>query len=123
MEETRKEEVMTGTDEMARSEQELGGMAQGDGQRERGGFRTWLPAWWRGWKERRRCRMEERRMERCRRKAERMVQLMEYGGDVYVSFGGRPVVPGDNVCGDICETVDESRRAYASYLYDHGLDM
>lgn len=107
---------MTGTDEMARSEQELGACTRCED------WATGLMAWWERWRERRRERSERRRMERCRRKAGQMVQLTEYGGEIYVSFGGRPLVPSEDIIGDICETVDDSRRAYASYLYDHDME-
>lgn len=60
----------------------------------------------------RRKAKESRRLEMASEKA---VQLMEYGGELYVSHNGEPVLPLDGLKWDLATTLTSMRGAWVSW--------
>lgn len=62
-------------------------------------------------KERRAARREMRLLQDARH----VMQIREYGGELWLSYGGQPVLPVDGFRWDVPTTLDVAREAYARY--------
>lgn len=68
------------------------------------------------WHERRAERLEIRRSQRLDSEARRVVQVMEFEGELYVSVHGVPLFSRDVVStGDLIRAVEKGRAAYKNY--------
>lgn len=72
---------------------------------------TWLGARRERAKERRKNAME-RRLELD---SERAVQIMEFGGDIYIGYMGEPVLPIDGLKWDMAQTLVSMRGTYVEW--------
>lgn len=68
--------------------------------------------WLRVQREERRKRSADKRQKELKRESMRMVQVKEFGGVVYVSYDGVPLVDVNSIVDSIPEALDDIRATY-----------
>lgn len=67
------------------------------------------------WHENRAARLEEARRSRLDAEARKVVQVMEFNGELYVSVHGVPLLDKDAICGDFAVAVNGAREIYKKW--------
>lgn len=73
--------------------------------------------------------MRHQRKERKQREREaelasesmRVLQVREFGGELFVCYNDEPIIPTEGLKWDIPSTLDRARAAYKEYRKAHGL--
>lgn len=71
--------------------------------------------WLRVQREERRKRSADKRQKELKRESMRMVQVKEFGGVVYVSYDGVPLVDVNSIVDSIPEALDDIRATYVEW--------
>jgi len=72
--------------------------------------------WLRVQREERRKRSADKRQKELKRESMRMVQVKEFGGVVYVSYDGVPLVDVNSIVDSIPEALDDIRATYVEWM-------
>lgn len=67
------------------------------------------------WHEQRAEKLEAARQERLDAEARRVVQVMEFNGELYVSFDGIPILGHDTISGQFAAAVKDARQTYKDW--------
>lgn len=76
---------------------------------------TKIGARFHAWLEQRRERKAERRSEDLKQEAERVLQVREFGGNLYVCFNDIPLMPDNLLNAGLALAVEEIRDIYIKY--------
>lgn len=68
-------------------------------------------------------RREVRRQRHLERESRRVLQVCEFGGEVYLSFGGTPVMPADGLKWDMHTSLEVARQAYILHREESGREV
>lgn len=72
--------------------------------------------WLKAMRERSQERRVQKRTEAINRESLRMVQVKEFGGVVYVSYDGVPLVDVNSIVDNIPEALDDVRATYVEWM-------
>ena len=79
-------------------------------------------AWYVEYKEYRRGKRIERVKELAQRRSREEVQIMEYGGEMYICCRGIPIVRERDLGASWCDVLDRSRGVYEMWLIEREMD-
>lgn len=67
------------------------------------------------WNVQRRRKQFERRLTFLKRQVDENIQVKEFKGKLYISYGNYPLVQQDDLCGDIKQVVANARDNWINY--------
>ena len=79
-------------------------------------------AWYVEYKEYRRGKRLERVKKLAKRRSMEEVQIMEYRGEMYISYRGIPIVRERDLGASWCEVLEMSRKVYEEWLIEREMD-
>lgn len=79
-------------------------------------------AWYVEYKEYRRGKRIARVKELAIRRSREEVQIMEYGGEMYISYRGIPIVRERDLGSSWCEVLEVSRGTYEEWLIEREVE-
>ena len=79
-------------------------------------------AWYVEYKEYRRGKRIARVKELAKRRSMEEVQIMEYGGEMYICCRGIPIVREEDLGASWCEVLDRSRKVHEGWLIAREMD-
>ena len=78
-------------------------------------------AWLQAWKKRRKEKMIERCSEELTQEAKRLLQVREFGGNLYVCYDNIPLMSDKLLNADLAQAVEEIRNIYIKYRKSNGV--
>lgn len=79
-------------------------------------------AWYGEYREYRRGKRIARVKELAHRRSREEVQIMEYGGEMYICYRGVPIVREDDLGAPWVDVLDRSREAYERWLVEREME-
>ena len=79
-------------------------------------------AWYGEYKEYRRKKRIDKVMELAKRRIREEVQIMEYGGEMYICCRGIPIVREEDLGASWCDVLDRSRAVYEKWLIEREME-
>ena len=79
-------------------------------------------AWYGDYKEYRMVKRLARVKELAKRRSKEEVQIMEYGGEMYICCKGIPIVREEDLGASWCDVLDRSRGVYEKWLVEREMD-
>ena len=79
-------------------------------------------AWYGDYREYRKGKWLERVKKLAKRRSREEVQIMEYGGELYLCYKGVPIVREEELGASWCEVLEMSRKVYEEWLIEREMD-